>query len=72
MPQRQDKEPLISRKQAAKFLDISVGTLDVMSGDGEKLISFYRVGGQNKYRMSEIDAWLENNCRVGVTLNAIG
>ena len=72
MIQRQDKEPLISRKQAAKFLDISVGTLDAMSGEGDRQIPFYRIGGQNKYRLSEINAWLENNCRVGALIDAIG
>jgi len=72
MPQRQDKEPLISRKQAAKFLDISVGTLDAISGEGGKLIPFYRVGVQKKYRMSEINTWLESNCKVGALLDAIG
>ena len=59
---------LLDEKSAAQFLEVAPGTLSVWRCTGRYKIPFIKVGRLVRYRVSDLDAWLESRTRTnGVT-----
>jgi hypothetical protein len=56
-------EPLLSRKSAAKYLDLSPGTLAVWDCTKRHNLKPIKVGGAVKYRLADLDRFLEERQR---------
>lgn len=54
---------LLNEKQAAKYLTVSPGTLSVWRSTGRYSLPFVKVGRRVRYRLSDLDAWLEARSR---------
>lgn len=52
-------DPLRSNSEAAKFLGVSAGTLEVWRSTKRYVIPYIKVGRLVKYRQSALDAFLE-------------
>jgi excisionase family DNA binding protein len=55
--------PLLDEVQAAQYLDVSPGTLSVWRCTGRYQLPFLKVGRKVRYRLSDLDAWLESRTR---------
>lgn len=55
--------PLLDETQAAKHLDVSPGTLSVWRSTGRYQLPFLKVGRKVRYRLSDLDEWLETRTR---------
>lgn len=51
-------DALLSRDEAAKYLGISAGTLNVWASTKRYSLPYLRVGRCARYRRSDLDAWL--------------
>lgn len=51
---------LLDEKQAASVLSIKPGTLSVWRSTGRYSIPFVKVGRSVRYRLSDLNAWLES------------
>ena len=51
---------LIDEKQAASVLNVKPGTLSVWRSTGRYSIPFVKVGRSVRYRLSDLNAWLES------------
>jgi excisionase family DNA binding protein len=60
-----EADPLYSRPEAAAYLGVSPGTLEVWASTGRWNLPYIRVGSRAKYRRSDLDAWLERRTRGG-------
>jgi excisionase family DNA binding protein len=69
-------ERLLKARDVAEMLGVEMGTvLDrFQAGDLPGFRLYGRKGGPVRFRLSEIEAWLEDRCRVGTLSgdNAIG
>lgn len=54
---------LLDEKQAAEHLTVSPGTLSVWRSTGRYHLPFVKVGRMVRYRLSDLDAWLEARSR---------
>ena len=54
---------LLDEKQAASFLTLSPGTLSVWRSTGRYSLPFIKVGRLVRYRLSDLNAWLDNQSR---------
>lgn len=54
-------EPLLTRQQAAAYLNIKLRMLDVMTRPGSTDIPFNKIGGLKRFRKPALDAWLEQH-----------
>jgi predicted site-specific integrase-resolvase len=54
---------LVDERQAAKILDVAPGTLSVWRSTGRYQIPFIKVGHLVRYRLADLDAWLESRTR---------
>lgn len=50
----------LDAREAAKYLGISVHTLDTWRSTKRHVIPYLKVGGRIRYRKSDLDAWLES------------
>ena len=57
----QKKQPLMSRNEAAQYLNISSNTLAQWASRGEPNIPFFKLGKKVCYAQSDLDAFLESN-----------
>lgn len=57
-------EPLMDARKVAKLLGISLRTLDALAARGEAP-AFIRIGHARRWRMAEINTWIE--ARLGIT-----
>ncbi|UVE19166.1 helix-turn-helix domain-containing protein [Pseudomonas sp. LS44] len=55
--------PMLDEAQAAKHLDVSPGTLSVWRSTGRYQLPFLKVGRKVRYRLSDLDAWLDSRTR---------
>jgi excisionase family DNA binding protein len=55
--------PLLDEVQAAEHLRVSPGTLSVWRSTGRYQLPFLKVGRKVRYRLSDLDAWLESRTR---------
>ena len=51
---------LLDEKQAASVLNVKPGTLSVWRSTGRYGIRFYKVGRCVRYRLGDLNAWLES------------
>lgn len=54
---------LLNEEQAAEYLTVSPGTLAVWRSTGRYSLPFVKVGRRVRYRLSDLDAWLEGRSR---------
>ncbi len=54
---------LLDEKQAAERLTVSPGTLSVWRSTGRYNLPFVKVGRMVRYRMSDLDAWIDARSR---------
>ena len=54
---------LLDEKQAAELLTVSPGTLSVWRSTGRYNLPFVKVGRMVRYRLSDLDAWLDARAR---------
>lgn len=50
---------LLDEKQAATLLNVKPGTLSVWRSTGRYAIPFVKVGRSVRYRLSDLQAWIE-------------
>lgn len=61
MISNQSRNILVSRKEAATILGIEPNTLAVWACTGRHKLPYVKIGRYVKYRMSDLDAFIENN-----------
>jgi hypothetical protein len=54
---------LLDEKQAAAKLDVTPGTLSVWRSTGRYALPFVKVGRKVRYRLCDLDSWLEKRTR---------
>ena len=54
---------LLDEKQAAERLTVSPGTLAVWRSTGRYNLPFVKVGRMVRYRLSDLDAWVDARAR---------
>lgn len=57
------QQVLLDEKQAADYLTVTPGTLSVWRSTGRYCLPFVKVGRRVRYRLSDLDAWLEARSR---------
>lgn len=59
----QRSRDLLDEKAAANFLQLQPGTLSVWRSTGRYRIPFVKVGHLVRYRLGDLEAWLESRTR---------
>lgn len=54
---------LLDQKQAAVILQVTPGTLSVWRSSGRYSIPFIKVGRNVRYRLRDLEAWLDSRTR---------
>lgn len=54
---------LLDEQQAAEHLNVSPGTLSVWRSTGRYCLPFVKVGRNVRYRLSDLDAWINERVR---------
>lgn len=54
---------LMDEKEAAQHLEVTSGTLSVWRSTGRYKLPFIKIGSKVRYRLSDLDAWLESRTR---------
>ncbi len=54
---------LLDEKQAAEHLTVSPGTLSVWRSTGRYALPFLKIGRNVRYRLDDLDRWLEARVR---------
>ena len=54
------QQRLLAENEAAKYLGINPGTLSVWRSSGRYHIPYIKVGGRVRYRLSDLEEWLES------------
>lgn len=54
---------LLDDKAAAAVLDVTTGTLSVWRSTGRYSIPFIKVGRKVRYRLADLQAWLDSRTR---------
>lgn len=54
---------LVDDKAAAEILDTNPGTLSVWRSTGRYALPFVKVGRKVRYRVSDLEAWIEKRIR---------
>lgn len=57
-------DTLLDNEQAAVFLDVAPNTLAVWRSTGRYGIPFVKIGRKVRYRLSDLNAWLEQRTHV--------
>jgi excisionase family DNA binding protein len=58
--------PLLDTEQAAAHLGVTVGTLNVWRSTGRHQLPYLKIGRNVRYRLSDLDVWLEARLRTSV------
>ena len=53
-----ERSELLTRQQAAKYLDLAPQTLAVWTSEGRYSLPFVKIGRNVRYRRSDLDKWL--------------
>ncbi len=56
-------QTLLDEKQAAEHLTVSPGTLSVWRSTGRYALPFLKIGRNVRYRLDDLDRWLEARVR---------
>jgi hypothetical protein len=59
----QHSRVLVDERKAAEVLGLSPGTLSVWRSTGRYQVPFVKVGHLVRYRVADLDAWLESRTR---------
>lgn len=51
---------LLNNQQAAQYIDVSPGTLEVWRSQRRYGIPYHKIGGKVRYRREDLDRWLES------------
>jgi len=62
MPQR-IIDKILNPKEVAEILNIKLGTLYSHLSRGTELPPFFRVGSQTRWRLSDVETWIENKIK---------
>ncbi len=54
---------LLTRKEAAEYLGVSPGTLDVWACTGRYNLKFYKIGRLAKYKIEDLNEFISNNLK---------
>lgn len=54
---------LLTAVEAAAFLDLTPNTLAVFRCTGRHALPFLKIGGNVRYRRSDLEAWMESRLR---------
>ncbi len=57
-------EPVVTRKEIASLLGLSVETIDRMAKSGG--LPYYKLGDSVRFRISEVERWLKERRHVNV------
>ncbi len=60
---QQSDEQLLGAAEAAEMLKVSPGTLAVWRSSGRYALPFVKVGRHVRYRVRDIEGWLETRSR---------
>jgi len=63
----QSTDPLLTPPEAAAYIGVSENTLSVWRCVGRYAIPFIKVGRLVRYRVSDLDAWLESRTHTSGT-----
>lgn len=63
-----ESPPLLTRKQAAKYLGVTASTLAVWACTKRYSLAFVKVGRLCKYRLQDLDEFIERNTIGGEVL----
>jgi len=61
LPNNIPSATMFSRKDAAKYLGVSVSTLANWASTKTVKLQYFRVGKAVRYRKSDLDAFIQNN-----------
>ena len=64
----QSTDPLLTPPEAAKYIGVAENTLSVWRCVGRYDIQFIKVGRLVRYRLSDLEAWLESRTHSTSTL----
>ena len=64
MNEAHNRQPTLTRKKVAAYLEVSVPTLARWASNKEGP-PYYNIGGKTRYRVAELDAWVETRRRNG-------
>ncbi|HEY8037833.1 MAG TPA: helix-turn-helix domain-containing protein [Methylobacter sp.] len=53
-----NQDPLLSRRDAAKYLGLTEKTLAVWASTGRQILPMIKIGGRVKYRKSALDKFI--------------
>ena len=56
-------QTLLDERKAAEVLGVSPGTLSVWRSTGRYQVPFVKVGHLVRYRLADLEAWLESRTR---------
>ena len=56
----QSANELLNEKQAAQHIQVAPGTLAVWRSTGRYQVPFFKVGRLVRYRLADLDAWLDS------------
>ena len=59
-----ENDPMLTRKEAARFLGLQPSTLDAWASRGTVKLPFAKLGGAVRYRQSDLEKFIKSN-RVG-------
>ncbi|MDO8844117.1 helix-turn-helix domain-containing protein [Methylicorpusculum sp.] len=61
MNQKSNEDPLLTRREAAKYLGIAEKTLATWASTGRQNLSMIRMGSCVRYRKSDLDQFITQN-----------
>ena len=59
MTEKKNHDPLLTRKEAARYVDVTPGTLAVWACTKRYNLTYLKIGRSVRYRRSELDRFLE-------------
>lgn len=64
MSSQDSKDLLLTRKEAARYLKFSPATLAGWASTGRRKITFTKIGNSVRYRLSDLDKFLDEQMKI--------
>ncbi len=64
MSYKDGKDELLTRKQAARYINFSPATLAAWASTERHKISFIKIGKSVRYRLSDLDKFLDDQMKI--------